>query len=161
MMKFMLLLLFLCVHNTTFAQTCSTQYIRLDTLRYPYLMLIRNVKGQVIYQGKFDTAYALPVGTHYYFNDAGQIKSFIEYSFSEEQFEGVPIVIQKSYHFNQHQELEQITLASRCNECEYEPIGEWQWYTHGKLTKTVDASQTDTLQIEAEERYWQLEKQCR
>ncbi len=143
------------------AKVCTEQRIFLDPPQ-KYLLLIRNAQQQVIYQGAFATAHALPLGTHYYFDDAGQFKQVIEYSHSmNDHFEGVPIIIQKAYLFDEKQQLERVTEASRCNECDYEAIGTWHWYKDDKLIKSIDARQLTSMQIELlDDIYWQFQ-QCK
>lgn len=138
----------------------SKEVILLDDSN-KYLMLIRNENQQIIYSGAFDTQQALPIGSHYYYGQSGKVKHLIEYSFSGEYFETVPVVFQTSYVFNENQKLEKVIRAQRCTECEYSPIGVWEFYKDGKLEKAINADKTLTLIHKEYEIYWDLLENCK
>ncbi|WP_298476950.1 hypothetical protein [uncultured Maribacter sp.] len=126
-----------------------------------YLLLIRNENQVIIYNGVFDLSQSLPIGAHYYFGNNGQIERLMEYSFSNESFEGVPIVVQKSSFFNENQELEKVITAERCTECEFSPIGIWEFYKNGKIIEKLDTKKVLNIKHEEYEIYWSLLENCK
>ena len=138
----------------------SKEIIKLDD-SHKYLLLVRNEDQQIIYSGAFDTHQSLPVGSHYYFGQSGKLKHLIEYSFSGEHFESVPIVVQTSHVFDEDQKLEKVVQAERCTECEYSPIGIWEFYKNGKLEKIINTTETSTLIHKEYEIYWDLLEKCK
>ncbi|MFS4417987.1 hypothetical protein [Maribacter sp. 2307ULW6-5] len=161
-MKPLACLFLLCLNLWSFAQQApySKETIALDDA-HKYLLLIRNEHQRLIYTGAFDTPQSLPVGSHYHFNDDGSIKNLMEYSFSGDFFEGVPVVTQTTHVFDENQKIEKIIQAQRCTECEYSPTGTWFFYKNGTLEKTVKAHEALNLAHREFEIYWELLERCK
>lgn len=158
---FVILILTFCHSLILFGQeNYSKEEITLDDLN-KYSLIIRNKNRQIIYSGTFDLPQSLPIGTHFYYDQNGRIKELIEYSFSGEHFEGVPIVVQKTYLFDKEQKLEKVIQAERCTECEYSPTGIWKFYKNGKLTKSINTNKVSNLEHKEYETYWDLLKNCK
>lgn len=155
------LILIFCQGRTVLGQENYTkEEITLDDSN-KYSLIIRNENRQIIYSGTFDSPQSLPIGTHFYYDQNGKIKQLIEYSFSGEFFEGVPIVVQKSYVFDKEQKLEKMIQAERCNECEYSPTGIWKFYENGKLSKSINTSEAYNIEHKEYEIYWDLLENCK
>lgn len=164
--KIIVLVLFSPLFFHVQGQPCRIQSIEIEKYRKYLVTAYKN--NQLVYSGLFGTSYWLPMGTHCVYDDEGEIRRVTEYSFSDEHFEGVPIVVEKSYVFNNKGQLEKIMQGEWCNECEFKPTGVWEYYKKGQLIKTVNTQkrpQSDLFVEYTEDKYtgyyWKLEQDCK
>lgn len=141
---------------------CNHKTIKIvDKEKHPtdkYLATFYN-ENKLIYSGVFivyNNRYT-PIGTHYYYQQ-GQVKQFMEYSFSSTYFEGYPDIRLKTYFFDNNQQLEKVTLLEYCTECDRIPNTVWRPDNNGHLIKDDKAPE---LQQEQLEPHWELERKCK
>lgn len=103
-----------------------------------------------------------PVGLHHVFNLDGSLQRSLDYSVSKDLwFEGKPHLVRTTTVYDRQGRVARRLQAHRCTDCDYAPMGVWQWYRQGKLVRSVDVSQvTDVEQASRYERdandetYW-------
>lgn len=164
---FILFLLTICYSSSIFGQEeYSLQFI-LNSDSTETSEIIRNKNKQIIYTGSFTYSnHSTPIGKHFYYDNNGNIKQLIEYSFYGDYFEGRPTVVQKCYIFDKDQKLEKIIEQLICGECDYIPYGTWKYFENGKLIKLIHTDNAPDLELEEVERkefeiYWDLLKKVK